>query len=137
MTLTTRVLVALGLGIAAGLAIRAYPAPALLSFVSVVEPIGTLWVNAIRMTVVPLVVSLLITGVASSRDMTFVRETGVRALVTFLVLLILCGVLGMLIVPPMFSWLTVDAATAASLRGTTSAVPPAAETPGFMEWVLT
>ena len=30
------------------------------------RPIGTLWVNAIRMTVIPLVVSLLITGVASA-----------------------------------------------------------------------
>src|SRR4029079_11349979 len=105
MSLTTRVLLALLLGIVAGLVIRAYPTPALLSVVSVAEPIGTLWINAIRMTVVPLVVSLLITGVASSRDMTFVRETGVRALVTFLALLILCGIVGLLIVPPTFSWL--------------------------------
>src|SRR5262245_19403232 len=137
MSLTTRVLVALLAGIAAGLLIRAYPAPALLSLVSVVEPIGTLWVNAIRMTVVPLVVSLLITGVASSRDMTFVRETGVRALVTFLALLILCGVVGLVIAPPMFSWLNIDPATAASLRGSTNAPASAAETPGFVEWVLT
>jgi Na+/H+-dicarboxylate symporter len=137
MSLTTRVLIALFAGIAAGLLIRAYPVPALLSLVSVAEPIGTLWVNAIRMTVVPLVVSLLITGVASSRDMTFVRETGVRALVTFLALLLLCGVVGLLIVPPMFSWLSIDPATAASLRGSTVAPPSAAETPGFVEWVLT
>ena len=32
-----------------------------------IAPIGTLWVNAIRMTVIPLVVSLLITGVAATR----------------------------------------------------------------------
>jgi proton glutamate symport protein len=137
MSLTTRVLIALVLGIVAGLVIRAYPAPALLSLVSFVEPIGTLWVNAIRMTVVPLVVSLLVTGVASSRDMTFVRTTGVRTLVTFVALLILCGIVGLLIVPPMFSWLTIDAATVASLRGSASAPPPAAETPGFVDWVLT
>src|SRR5262245_39071815 len=123
MSLTRRVLIALLAGIAAGLLIRAYPAPALLSVVSVVEPIGTLWVNAIRMTVVPLVVSLLITGVASSRDMTFVRETGVRALATFLALLVLCGIVALVIVPPMFSWLSIDPATAASLRGTASAPP--------------
>jgi len=137
MSLTTRVLLALLLGIVAGLVIRAYPTPALLSLVSVAEPIGTLWINAIRMTVVPLVVSLLITGVASSRDMTFVRETGVRALVTFLALLILCGVVGLLIVPPMFSWLTIDAATVASVRASATAPPTAGETPGFVDWVLT
>src|SRR4029079_16449619 len=137
MSLTTRVLLALLLGIVAGLVIRAYPTPALLSLVGVVEPVGTLWINAIRMTVVPLVVSLLITGVASSRDMTFVRETGVRALVTFLALLILCGVVGLLIVPPMFSWLTIDAATVASVRASATAPPTAGETPGFVDWVLT
>jgi proton glutamate symport protein len=58
MSLTKRVLVALVLGLVAGLLVLAHPTPALLKLVSWVEPIGTLWVNAFRMTVVPLVVSL-------------------------------------------------------------------------------
>lgn len=33
-----------------------------------VLPVGTLWVNAVRMTVIPLTVSLDITGVASAAD---------------------------------------------------------------------
>lgn len=130
-------LIALILGIVAGLVIRALEVPALLSLVSVIEPIGTLWVNAIRMTVVPLVVSLLITAVASSRDMTFVRTTGTRTLVTFLALLIFCGIVALVIVPPMYAWLTIDPATVAAIRGSAGAPPPAGETPGFMDWVLT
>src|SRR5262250_3041027 len=67
------VLVALVLGLGAGLIVLAHPTPALLKLVSVVEPVGILWVNAIRMTVVPLVVSLLISGVASCSNMRIVR----------------------------------------------------------------
>ena len=137
MSLTTRVLIALILGIVAGLVIRALQVPALLSLVDFVEPIGTLWVNAIRMTVVPLVVSLLITAVASSRDMTFVRTTGARALVTFLALLIFCGIVALVIVPPMYAWLTIDPSTVAAIRGSATAPPTVGETPGFVDWVLT
>src|SRR4029453_6941219 len=97
-----RVLIALALGVAAGLLIRAYPTPSLLAVVDIVEPIGTLWVNAIRMTIVPLVVSLLITGVASTGDMRTVRTIGVRAIVTFLALLVLCAAVSLVLVPPMF-----------------------------------
>ena len=55
---TIRVLAALLLGLIAGLGVRWHPTPALLGMANVIEPIGTLWVNAIRMTVVPLVGSL-------------------------------------------------------------------------------
>jgi Na+/H+-dicarboxylate symporter len=136
MSLTTRVLIALVLGITVGLVIRAHPAPTLLAIVSFVEPIGTLWVNAIRMTIVPLVVSLLITGVAATRDMRTVRAIGVRALITFLVLIVLCAVFALIVVPPMFAWLHVDEATVASLRGSSPAIVPPAEAPGLADWVL-
>ena len=137
MSLTKRVLVALGLGLLAGLFVLAYPTPALLRVVSWVEPIGTLWVNAIRMTVVPLVVSLLITGVASCSNMQVVRGIGLRALVSFLGLLILVAALGLLIVPPLFAWFRVDPATIATLResagGGTVSTP---HIPGFGEWIV-
>jgi Na+/H+-dicarboxylate symporter len=54
-SLTSRVLIALAAGVAAGLVVRAYPATSLPTLVAVIEPIGTLWVNVIRMTVIPLV----------------------------------------------------------------------------------
>lgn len=136
MSLTTRVLLALVLGIAVGLAIRAYQIPATLALVSVIEPIGTLWVNAIRMTIVPLVVSLLITGVASSNDVRAVRAIGTRTLLTFLILLSLCALFAVVVVPPMFAWLPVDAATVASLRGVSPPLPPATDLPGLSDWLI-
>ena len=117
MSLTKRILAALVLGIACGFLVRAHPSPALLKLVNLVEPIGTLWVNAIRMTVVPLVVSLLITGVASSSNISAVRGIGWRALASFLGLLVFCAVTALLIVPPLFSWFHMDQSTIASLGG--------------------
>jgi proton glutamate symport protein len=135
-SLTSRVLLALAAGVAAGLVVRVYPAAPLLTFVEVIEPIGTLWVNVIRMTVIPLVASLLIVGIAASTDLHSVRSVGVRTLATFLMLLIAVAIISLVAVPPMFAWMHVDAATVAEIRGTTSAVMPPANVPGLRDWIL-
>jgi Na+/H+-dicarboxylate symporter len=133
MSATTRVLAALALGLLAGAAVLTHPSPALVMVVRIVEPIGTLWVNAIRMTVVPLVVSLLITGVASSGGMETIRTLGVRAVAAFIGLLAVSASIGAIAVPWLFAGLQVDRATMASLRG--AQTPPAATASGFAEWI--
>jgi len=133
MSATTRVLAALVLGLIAGAVVLAHPAPVLLTLVRIVEPIGTLWVNAIRMTVVPLVVSLLITGVASSGSIGTIRALGVRAVAAFVGLLAVSAGVGLIAVPWLFAGLQVDRATTVSLRGT--APLPAATASGFAEWL--
>ena len=55
----TRVLVALGAAVLLGTAISLSASAPLLDAADFIAPIGSLWVNAIRMTVIPLVVSLL------------------------------------------------------------------------------
>src|SRR5215467_99317 len=84
---STRVLVALGAGVAGGTAIAASGSAPLLRAADLIAPIGALWVNAIRMTVIPLVVSLLITGVASAADVKSVGRLGGRTLLVFVLLL--------------------------------------------------
>src|SRR5579864_2835527 len=101
MSLAARVVLALILGLGAGLIVLAYPAPALLKLVSIVEPVGILWVNAIRMTVVPLVLSLLITGIASCSSVSAVRRIGWGTLSSFLGLLAFAAIAGLVIVPPL------------------------------------
>ena len=75
---STRVLVALGAGVAGGTAIAASGNESLLRAADLLAPVGALWVNAIRMTVIPLVVSLLITGVASATDLKSIGRLGGR-----------------------------------------------------------
>lgn len=84
---STRVLAALGLAVATGIAIGASGNATLASAADAIAPVGTLWVNAIRMTVIPLVVSLLITGVAGATDVSSIGRLGGRSLAVFVLLL--------------------------------------------------
>ncbi|HEY6828884.1 MAG TPA: cation:dicarboxylase symporter family transporter, partial [Gemmatimonadaceae bacterium] len=100
MSLSTRVLLALIGGTAAGLGLRYFDAGAASAAVAIFEPIGTLFVNAIRVTVVPLVVSSLIVGIASSGSGAVVGKGGGRGLVIFVVLLVASGLVGAVTAPP-------------------------------------
>lgn len=88
MTDNTKVLVTLGAALLGGGLIAASGNDTLLRAADAIVPIGTLWINAIRMTVIPLVVSLLVTGVAGAADLRAIGRLGGRSLVTFLVLLV-------------------------------------------------
>jgi len=100
MTESTRVLSALGVAVALGIAIGASGNASLVQAADAIAPVGTLWVNAIRMTVIPLVVSLLITGVASANDVGTVGRMGGRTLVVFVLLL---SVISAIVIP--LAWL--------------------------------
>jgi len=108
--------VALGAGIAAGIALSLVDAGVSLAVVAVVEPFGTLFVNAIRMTVVPLVVSSLIVGVASTEDRAMLARVGGRGILVFVLLLTLSGGLAALVTPPLMSNLQLDPAAVAQVR---------------------
>lgn len=105
---STRVLVALGAAIAGGIAIAASASETLLRAADFLAPIGTLWVNAIRMTVIPLVASLLITGVASATDVKSIGRLGGRTLVVFILLLVGTALVIMPLAPAVFSLLPQD-----------------------------
>ncbi|MDP9360101.1 MAG: dicarboxylate/amino acid:cation symporter [Acidobacteriota bacterium] len=99
---STRVLVALVAAIAGGIAIAASGSASLLRAAGFVTPIGTLWVNAIRMTVIPLVVSLLITAVASATDVKAIGRLGGRTLLVFALLLFGTAIVVMPFGPALF-----------------------------------
>jgi Na+/H+-dicarboxylate symporter len=88
MNESTRVLLAVLLAIVFGIAIAATHNASLARAADFIAPFGALWVNAIRMTVIPLVVSLLVIGVASAADIRAVGRIGGRTLLVFVALLI-------------------------------------------------
>src|SRR5499427_1488186 len=102
---STRVLVALGAGVAGGTAIAASGNESLLRAADLIAPIGALWVNAIRMTVIPLVVSLLITGVASATDVKWIGRLGGRTVLVFVLLLAGTAIIVMPLGRPLFALL--------------------------------
>ena len=105
---STRVLVALGAAIVGGALIGASGNESLGHAADLLTPIGTMWVNAIRMTVIPLVVSLLITGVASATDVKAIGRIGGRSLLVFALLLAGVATIVIPLAPLLFSILPHD-----------------------------
>ena len=102
----TRVLVGLGAGLVLGLVVAASHNATLLRAADLVVPIGTLWVNAIRMTVIPLVVSLLITGVASAANISTIGRIGGRTLAVFFAMLVGATLVALPLGIGAFAWLS-------------------------------
>lgn len=141
MSLTARVLIGLVVGLGAGIAISLSQSPLLLSAVRLLEPLGTIFINAIRMTVIPLVVASLITGVARTGDARAIGSIGGRALAIFLAVLFAGAVFGAVAGQPLLARLQIDPASTAALQagavatGRTTA-ESAAKLPTFAQWLV-
>jgi len=117
---TIRVLLGLAAGLASGI-LLSVASPGLATTVSVfVEPVGTLFTNAIRMTVIPLVVASLIAGVASIADARAVGRLGGRAVASFLVFVSVATLFGAATAYPLMGLLRIDPEVAESLRAAVS-----------------
>jgi proton glutamate symport protein len=121
MSLTTRMLLALAAGLITGSIATTFKDAGGGVLIQVADPIGSIWVNALRMTLIPLVVSLLISVIAAVPDARSTGRLGVRALVIFLVFLVATAVVSVLIGPALVAILPIDAATIAALRTTDAA----------------
>ena len=126
----------LGLAFGMFLAQGIIPADIATRMVSVLEPIGTAWINAVRMTVIPLVVPLLIIGVAGSDDTRHTGAVGARAFAWFLALLIVCAAFSALVSPWLFQWLNLDPDATTRLRESAKIDLPPADALTLRSWVL-
>ena len=131
-----RALVGLVLGLVAGVAIASSGSAGARSIAASIEPVGTLWVNAIRMTIVPLVASLLISTLSAETTSASVGRIGVQCIVLFVVMLTGVAVIGIVVGPPIISLLHVDPASAASLRASATSPSAPAQVPGFASWLV-
>ena len=134
-----KVLIALVAALVIGVAIAASGNVTLLHLVDAIVPIGTLWINAIRMTVIPLVFALLITGVASASDMSTIGRIGGRTILVCFALLVGVAIASMTIGPLVFQLLPPNASRPPLPAGATEAVQQIASsgTPTFSEWLVT
>lgn len=135
------VLAALAAGFVLGSLAAASSSPLVLRLVGIVEPLGTLWINAIRMTVVPLVVSVLITGVATGVGSRSLGRLGGRALVTFALLLVAAGVVALVIAPPLLDRIpltpdVVERLRASASTAASSTVTAVQQMPGLTQRIV-
>ncbi len=126
------------LGLAVGMLLARETEPSAFStrFVSILDVIGTAWINAVRMTVIPLVVPLLIIGVAGSNDTRHTGAVGAKAFGWFLLLLIACAAFSAIVSPVWFDALTLDPEATARLRATARIDVPTSDALSLRTWVL-
>jgi Na+/H+-dicarboxylate symporter len=135
MLMSTRVLLGLALGAVIGLAL-AFWDPAVATVVAgFVQPVGRLWLNALQMTVVPLVVALIVLGVNTASDAASSGRTARKAIVVFLILLTLAAIYTALAAPALLSLLPRDEALVASFRSALTPVAAGTAPGGFGEAV--
>jgi Na+/H+-dicarboxylate symporter len=138
---STRVLVALAAALGGGALVAASGSKQLLDAADAVAPVGTLWVNAIRMTVIPLVVSLLVTGVASATDVGAIGRIGGRTLAVFVLLLAAIAAIVMPLAPALFALLPLPSTAGAKPALPAGAVEAAnqvatsGQNPSFSAWL--
>jgi Na+/H+-dicarboxylate symporter len=132
MTDTRRMFAGLMGGAVAGLALARLAPDVAGRVVAVAEPLGTLWLNALQMTVLPLVVSLLIVGVAQAADIAATGRIARRALAWILGLSTGAAILAAVLAPLVLAAVPRSAGLAAALDGAAAAQPvdgPAAQPP--------
>lgn len=134
-TLTTRILAGLVLGLAAGALLPGWRLAAQDRIVAICEALGGLWLDALRMTIVPLVFALLVVGVGQLAGTARAGRFTTRVLVTFGVLLLVSTVIGAFATLALLQvWPPPVAAQGlrVAAHGAAGAIPPS---PPFGDWL--
>jgi len=135
-SLSVQVLIALALGLAVGAVAAAYGGDQGRRVIEGVEALGGLWLNALRMTVVPLIFAVLVTGIAQVADAAATGRLAMRAVAWFLALLIVSAVTAILLVNGLLAAWPVSEAASAALRAGAQAPPAGVPiAPDFAAWV--
>jgi len=136
-SLSLRVVIALILGVAVGAWARNAGVPEAANVVGYVEAFGGLWLNALRMTVVPLVFCLVVTGIASVADATATGRLAARAVALFSFLLVCAALYSIAATNGLLAAWPIDADAARGFLAGAPAPDPAAaeEAGGFARWL--
>ncbi|MBC9034359.1 dicarboxylate/amino acid:cation symporter [Sphingomonas sp. JC676] len=99
MSQPTRILFSLIAGLILGALLAAFAPSAALTAADWAQPIGQAWLNGLQMTIVPLVVALLITGVAATAEAAQAGRLAGRAIALYVVVLFLSAVAAAILTP--------------------------------------
>lgn len=136
MSNATRILIALALGLTLGI-VAAAEAPNLGDPVAYwLDIVGSLWLNGLRMTVVPLVVALLVTGIVQSAEAARAGPMAARTVAWIVTMMTLSAVLGAILTPLFLSIWPMPAESAEALRAALTTAPAVAEQPALRDFIV-
>ncbi|OYZ14646.1 MAG: hypothetical protein B7Y35_13130 [Sphingomonadales bacterium 28-64-96] len=121
MNLTLRIFLALLAGLVVGALLPADIGKPLLP---ATDAIGNLWLQALQMTIIPLIAGLLFTGIAQSVGQAGGGKVAGRALLAFLALLIFSALWSMIFVPLLLDWWPAPPAAAAAIVANSAGAAP-------------
>ena len=129
MTGGQRVFAGLVAGAAAGLALARFAPDWIATVDMVAKPLGTLWLHALQMTVVPFVLSLIIVGVAQAADVAAGGRIARRTVIWIVLLASASAAFAALVAPALFAACPRSGDLVAAIQpadAVASAPPPAA-----------
>ena len=97
--------------------------------------VGTLWLNGLRMTVVPLVVALLITGIAQTAAAARAGKLAMRAVITMMVILWASATMAAFVTPALLAAFPMPAEAGAALKSALSTAPNTGEVKPFADFI--
>lgn len=101
----------------------------------IADVVGTMWLNGLRMTVVPLVVALLIAGILQTADAASTGRLATRAIITMIVILWTVTIMAALLTPALIALIPMPQGASDALRSALGTVAPAEAPPPFGEFL--
>jgi len=133
MSQAARILAALALGLLLGI-VTAHQAWAPRA-ADLVEPVGQIWLRGLQMTIVPLVVALLVTGIAEGAQAARGSRIASRSFMLMWAILWFSAIFAALFVPLLLRLFPMGTAAADSLRAALSTAKPVDTVPGFGDFL--
>lgn len=134
MSQSTRILLALVVGLVGGIILAAIAPAAVEPTASVAQPIGQTWLNALQMTIVPLVFSLLVTGVAATAEAAQAGRLAGRAVLLYVMVMFGSALAAGLLTPVFLEIAPLPAGSGAALRQALTGVAPNPPVPPLGEF---
>lgn len=106
--------------------------------ITVASTVGGLWLDALKMTVIPLIISLLVTGVVSGADQARAGRIAARSVIWFVIVLTSSAAFGAVAMTALLEAFPLPVAAAEALRAglaTVDSAATAASVPTVQDWL--
>lgn len=134
MSQATRILLALVIGLAAGIVAASAAPDVATAMLNVADPVGSAWLHGLQMVIVPLIVALLVVGVAAGAEAARAGRIAGRAIATFVGILWINTLMAAAVMPLLLRQWPLPAEWAAAITGALSDAKPVGAVPGMAQF---
>jgi len=136
MNLSYKILTGLVLGGIAGLMISQSNSALFANLPGLFAPLGSLWVNAIRMTIMPLLMALVVVAIAGQGRGGRVLAIGGKTLSLFVGLILLSSLFALLFAAPLIGLLEISSENSSVVLVSSQVTAERAPLPPFKDWLI-